>query len=173
MRVGREVGLLRGRHWKHGDRWPLRGVADATVIDIASSNREHFSIRIGASYRSGCEVQERWRWTRQTPISGRKYNVGFEHGKKPHKNMERVKRIIDKAARLPRRNVLLARVENSPTVVDDERPVRRYRHGEVVDPEGDKYRVGVDSGADRALDRMIAGRPRNQTWVVDQPRPRG
>src|SRR5712664_1056217 len=115
MRVGREVGLLRGRQWKHGDCWPLRGVADATVIDIASSNREHFSIRIGASYRSGCEVQERWRWTRQASISGRKYDVGSEDGKNPHKNVERVKRIIDEASRLPRRNVLLARVEDSPT----------------------------------------------------------
>src|SRR5712664_190423 len=172
MRIGREVRLLRGRQWKHGDRWPLRGVADATVIDIASSNREHFLISIGASYRSGREVQEGWRWTRQASISGRKYDIGSEHGKTPHKNMERVKRIIDEAARLPRRNVLLARVEDSPAVVDDERPVRCGRGG-VVDPEGDKYRVGLDSGADRSRDRMVARRPRNQTWVVEQPRPRG
>ena len=160
MRVGREVGLLRGRQWKHGDRWPLRGVADATVVDIASGNREHFSISIGAPNRSGREVQERWRWTRQAPISGRKYDVRSEDGKHPHKNMERVKRIIDEAARLPRCNVLLARMKDSPAVVDDERSVRS-RHGEVVDPEGDKPRIGLHSGADRARDRMVARCPRN------------
>src|SRR5882762_728853 len=137
MCIGREIGLIRGRQWKHGDRWPLRGVADATVVDVASSNREHFCISIRAPYRSGCEVQERWRRTRQAPVSGRKYDVGPEESKNPHQNMERVRRIIDEAARLPRRSVLLARVKDSPAVVRNERPVWSCLY-KVLDPEGDK-----------------------------------
>src|ERR1700753_259959 len=102
MRVDREVGLVRRGQRKHGDCWPLRGVADATVVDVASGNREHFCISIGASYRSGREVQERRRGTREAPVPSRKYDVGSEDGENPHKKVERVKRIIDVAARLPR-----------------------------------------------------------------------